>query len=112
MSTTIDQPMVFVQSQQSLAGGLFRLARPADWIKNVFVLVPVPFALADQGHAPTVGVSVGPAGFCLINSAVYTFNDLCDAEADRLHPRKRLPAHRFRLCARQAALVQILRCCR
>ena len=24
---------------------LIRLARPKDWIKNVFVLLPVPFAL-------------------------------------------------------------------
>jgi decaprenyl-phosphate phosphoribosyltransferase len=72
---------------------LWRLARPTHWIKNVFVLLPVPFALAD---ATQPGVELIPGvfllgllGFCLTNSGVYTLNDLLDAEADRLHPRKR-----------------------
>ena len=73
---------------------LIRLARPWHWIKNVFVLVPVPFALvADQSAVATFdgfAFLSGLLGFCLTNSAVYVFNDLCDASADRLHPRKRL----------------------
>lgn len=72
---------------------LLRLARPADWIKNVFVLAPVPFALADKTRPEAALVPgvflLGLLGFCLTNSAVYTLNDLLDAEADRLHPRKR-----------------------
>ena len=28
-----------------MIAGLIRLARPRDWIKNVFVLLPVPFAM-------------------------------------------------------------------
>ena len=71
--------------------GLLRLARPTDWVKNVFVLIPVPFALADpqQGSLQLVPFVTGLVGFCLINSAVYTLNDLFDVEADRLHPKKR-----------------------
>lgn len=77
-----------------MALGLIRLARPQDWIKNVFVLLPVPFALKAMGSAARQNVSatsflLGLAGFCLISSAVYTLNDLCDAAADRLHPKKR-----------------------
>lgn len=72
-----------------MLAGLFRLARPTDWVKNLFVLIPVPFALADKGHFEPVAFVLGLFGFCLINSAVYTLNDLFDAEADRLHPRKR-----------------------
>lgn len=71
---------------------LFRLARPADWIKNVFVLIPVPFALQDKdagAHFEPVSFLLGLMGFCLVNSAVYTLNDLFDAQADRLHPHKR-----------------------
>jgi 4-hydroxybenzoate polyprenyltransferase len=72
---------------------LLRLARPADWIKNVFVLIPVPFALADEAQREAAfhpGLFLlGLFGFCLANSAVYTLNDLLDVEADRLHPRKR-----------------------
>jgi 4-hydroxybenzoate polyprenyltransferase len=66
-----------------------RLARPKDWIKNVFVLMPVPFAVA-AGHEVSWRPLVwGVVGFCLITSAVYTLNDLWDAAADRLHPTKR-----------------------
>lgn len=78
-----------------MPASLLRLARPADWIKNLFVLIPVPFALvaARSEGVPfpfdAVTFAMGLFGFCLINSAVYTLNDLFDAEADRLHPRKR-----------------------
>jgi 4-hydroxybenzoate polyprenyltransferase len=68
--------------------GLIKLARPKDWIKNVFVLLPVPFAIAAGAHFETIPFLLGLAGFCLINSAIYTLNDLCDAESDRLHPQK------------------------
>jgi 4-hydroxybenzoate polyprenyltransferase len=67
---------------------LIRLARPRHWIKNVFVLLPVPFALAAGAHFAPVVFLLGLGGFCLINSAVYTLNDLFDAEADRQHPTK------------------------
>ena len=70
---------------------LIQLARPKHWIKNVFVLLPVPFALKATGGErffDSLSFLLGLAGFCLVNSAVYTLNDLCDAEADRLHPRK------------------------
>jgi 4-hydroxybenzoate polyprenyltransferase len=33
--------------------------------------------------------AAGLAGFCLLNSAVYAFNDIFDAEADRRNPSKR-----------------------
>jgi len=72
-----------------MLAGLFRLARPADWIKNVFVLIPVPFAVAADSQFKPLPFALGLLGFCLLNSAVYTLNDLFDVEADRLHPRKR-----------------------
>ena len=77
--------------------GLIRLARPKDWVKNVFVLIPVPFALADKMQED---VAVDPAtillglwGFCLVNSAIYTLNDLFDADVDaRERPGRPPPA--------------------
>jgi 4-hydroxybenzoate polyprenyltransferase len=71
-----------------LLPALIRLARPLDWIKNVFVVLPLPFAVAGGAHFEAVSFLLGLAGFCLVNSAVYVLNDLCDAPADRLHPRK------------------------
>jgi 4-hydroxybenzoate polyprenyltransferase len=73
----------------SLPAQLVRLARPWHWIKNGFVLVPVPFALAVGAKLDFAVFALGLLGFCLINSAVYTLNDLCDAKADREHPKKR-----------------------
>lgn len=89
--------------------GLIRLARPKDWIKNVFVVLPVPFALAAKAeNLDPVVFLLGLAGFCLINSAVYTLNDLCDAEADRLHPRKRHRPIASGVVSRRAAIVQMV----
>ena len=69
---------------------LIRLARPKDWTKSVFVLLPVPFALATHdGKLDLARFVLGLAGFCLVSSAVYCYNDARDAEADRLHPRKK-----------------------
>lgn len=94
--------------------GLIRLARPTHWIKNVFVLIPVPFALAAAAKDPaiefrfeTVGFLLGLLGFSLINSAVYTLNDLLDAKADRLHPKKRLRPIAAGVISPRAATVQI-----
>jgi len=69
---------------------LIRLARPRDWIKNVFVLLPLPFALKATSweHFEPLSFLLGLFGFCLVNSAIYTLNDLYDAENDRLHPTK------------------------
>jgi 4-hydroxybenzoate polyprenyltransferase len=68
---------------------LIRLARPWHWIKNSFVVAPVPFALAVGAELDLPGFALGLLGFCLINSAAYAFNDVRDAEADRHSPAKR-----------------------
>ena len=89
MSATVKHACGSLSGRRSTPAGLFRLARPTDWIKNVFVLAPVPFAIAAGAEFRLVPFALGLLGFCLINSAVYTLNDLLDIEADRLHPRKR-----------------------
>jgi 4-hydroxybenzoate polyprenyltransferase len=73
----------------SLLVQLIRLARPWHWIKNSFVLAPVPFALAVGAKLDLAVFALGLLGFCLINSAAYAFNDVRDAEADRHSPTKR-----------------------
>ena len=65
-----------------------QLLRPLQWLKNVFVFVPIFFSnnlLKLDYFGPTLIVFVA---FCLISSSIYCFNDLRDVEADRLHPRK------------------------
>jgi 4-hydroxybenzoate polyprenyltransferase len=71
------------------ARDFLKLARPKDWAKNVFVLMPLPFALAAGGHFAPVSFALGIASICLVSSAVYALNDTMDAERDRLHEKKR-----------------------
>ena len=73
----------------SLLTQIIRLLRPWHWIKNGFVLAPIPFALAVGAKLDPSVFAVGLLGFCLINSAMYAFNDVRDAEADRHSPSKR-----------------------
>lgn len=69
---------------------LVELSRPKHWIKNVFVFMPLPFALATgTARVELVPFALGLFGFCLANSAVYAMNDARDAERDRRHPAKR-----------------------
>jgi 4-hydroxybenzoate polyprenyltransferase len=68
---------------------LIALSRPRHWVKNAFVLMPVPFAVSSGAHLDARAFGLGLLGFCLVSSATYAFNDSLDAEADRNHPDKR-----------------------
>lgn len=67
-----------------------RLLRPRHWLKNVFVLMPLPFAIALGAQAAPEALALGLAAFCLAASSVYAANDAIDAARDRLHPAKRM----------------------
>ena len=85
--------------KRGLIRALVSLARPRQWSKSVFCLIGPAygwFAIQDSiDHgATTLGESVlavvlCAASFALASSGCYVINDLMDAEADRLHPRKR-----------------------
>jgi 4-hydroxybenzoate polyprenyltransferase len=68
---------------------MLRTMRPHQWVKNLFVLAPVVFARELTSPAFIVAALGGFAVFCLLAGAVYTLNDLVDADADRVHPVKR-----------------------
>jgi decaprenyl-phosphate phosphoribosyltransferase len=63
--------------------------RPSQWVKNLFVAAPLVFSknLLDPDMALRVALAL--LAFCLLSGAVYAFNDVRDAEADRRHPKKR-----------------------
>ncbi|MEE3203173.1 MAG: UbiA prenyltransferase family protein [Acidobacteriota bacterium] len=65
------------------------LLRPTHWLKNVFVIIPVPFALGGDGVFELSVFCVGLLAMCIANSSVYVFNDWVDVERDRDHPVKR-----------------------
>lgn len=81
-------PRVAHERTPSVARALLRTLRPHQWIKNVFVAAPLVFSrqLGDLGAVLTTALAV--LAFCALSGAVYAFNDVRDADADRLHPTK------------------------
>jgi 4-hydroxybenzoate polyprenyltransferase len=70
--------------------GLLGCMRPAQWIKNGFVLAPLVFA-AKLNDLPLAAHAFATfAAFCLAASGVYLWNDTLDAKADRFHPEKKM----------------------
>jgi len=65
------------------------VSRPKDWVKNVFVFLPIPFSLADGATLDPRVFALGFVGLCLATSSVYVFNDVRDAKRDRVHEKKR-----------------------
>ena len=87
----IDSPRSASMKVASIRSGsaLLRLARPQQWVKNAVVLAGLVFAeAASQAHA-VVEAFTALLAFILASAAIYVFNDLRDAVADRLHPLKR-----------------------
>lgn len=69
---------------------LIRIARPYQWIKNLFIFVPLFFAFNIYGMWEIdyrVAISVF-LGFSLVCSSVYCLNDIVDRHYDRAHPTK------------------------
>ncbi|MCM1336157.1 MAG: decaprenyl-phosphate phosphoribosyltransferase [Candidatus Amulumruptor caecigallinarius] len=68
--------------------GLISLLRPVQWVKNLFVFLPLFFGM-QLTHWQLLGPTFAAfAAFCLAASGVYCLNDIIDVEADRRHPRK------------------------
>lgn len=69
--------------------GLIRAMRPHQWVKNLFVLVPLVFAKELANSAIVLRSVMAFLVFSFAASAVYILNDLGDVEADRAHPKKK-----------------------
>ena len=68
---------------------LIKAMRPRQWTKNGFVFFGLIFDKQLFRLEPFLRTLEGFFLFCLISSAVYLFNDIADAEADRNHPMKK-----------------------
>ena len=67
---------------------LFRLMRPAHWLKNLLILLPLLCSGA-IGELLLLRRSIfGFLAFSLLASAIYIINDICDRERDRLSSEK------------------------
>ena len=67
----------------------FKLFRIHQWIKNIFIFVPLVFSKNLFNYDLLFIVTVGFLEFCFASSVVYIINDIIDIESDREHPVKR-----------------------
>jgi decaprenyl-phosphate phosphoribosyltransferase len=65
------------------------LLRIPQYSKNLFIFLPLFFAMHLQEPERLFKVSLAFLGFCLLASAVYILNDLYDLDEDSQHPKKK-----------------------
>ncbi len=68
---------------------VLRLLRVNQYVKNLFIFLPIFFALKFQETNLLIGLLKAFFSFCLVASAVYIMNDLKDFEVDQKHPKKK-----------------------
>ena len=67
---------------------ILRLIRPQQWLKNVFVMVPMFFGGSLMDVSDIRASVLTFFAYSFVASSVYCFNDINDVEADRRHPVK------------------------
>lgn len=67
---------------------IIRLIRPQQWLKNVFVMVPMFFGGSLLDISDIRASVLTFIAYSFVASSVYCFNDINDVEADRRHPVK------------------------
>lgn len=86
------------------------LLRPWQWVKNIFVFLPLFFDGRILHTDELVSAFTATSAFCMASSAVYSLNDILDAEMDRRHPTKRMrPIPSGRITKAMALMISI--CC-
>lgn len=86
-----------------------KLLRIPQWIKNVFLFVPLIFSKHLFHYDYFVTTVLGFFAFCLLSSIVYIINDITDIEADRKHPvKKNRPIASGRFSIKKASLITLL----
>ncbi|WP_153796260.1 decaprenyl-phosphate phosphoribosyltransferase [Foetidibacter luteolus] len=84
------QPIAATKKNNVL--GLFKdfvkLLRLKEWIKNLFIFIPVFFAGEIFQSNKFVELAIGFLAFGLVASSIYILNDYRDIESDKLHPVK------------------------
>ncbi len=68
---------------------IIKLMRPQQYIKNLFIFLPLFFAIKITDAELLTNASIAFVAFSLTASAVYILNDYHDIEEDRRHPKKK-----------------------
>lgn len=68
---------------------LFKLIRPHQWLKNLFIFLPVFFGGAILNFDSLTRSLYAFIAYSLVCSSIYCLNDIIDRKADALHPKKK-----------------------
>ena len=68
---------------------VLQLLRPHQYVKNLFIFLPLFFGLKITDTALLYHASIAFIAFSLAASATYIFNDYLDIEDDKQHPKKK-----------------------
>jgi 4-hydroxybenzoate polyprenyltransferase and related prenyltransferases len=68
---------------------LLKLMRIEQWIKNLFIFLPLFFSGELLSVSRFTACLVAFFGFGFIASSIYCLNDIRDLESDKLHPQKK-----------------------
>ncbi len=84
------QPKLYHQKKQySMIYNIWKLMRPRHYLKNALLFVSITFSGKLFEFDTLLKVIYGFIAFSLLSSAVYTLNDIFDANADRQHEIKK-----------------------
>lgn len=67
---------------------IISLIRIKHYIKNLLIFLPLFFSGSFTNSNLVIINIFGFISFCLLTSAIYIFNDICDIEKDKLHSTK------------------------
>ena len=71
------------------ASSIIKLMRIHQYVKNLFIFLPLFFAIKITDTGLLSNAFIAFIAFSLTASAIYTFNDYHDIEEDRQHPKKK-----------------------
>jgi len=90
---------------------IIKLMRPQQYIKNLFIFLPLFFALQITNISLFINSFIAFIAFSLTASAIYTLNDYHDIEEDKLHPKKKnRPLASGDITKLQAIIAMLLLC--
>jgi 4-hydroxybenzoate polyprenyltransferase len=90
LETNLGRPFDhFFDKTTGLPNAILKAIRPHQWLKNLLVFIPVFAAHQIANTTALISAIYAFIALSLIASAVYLLNDLCDLDADRIHPEKK-----------------------
>ena len=76
-------------AERAAGGGLLAAMRPRQWTKNLLLYAGIVFAAELDDPDRWVRATAAFVAYCLASSAAYIYNDVRDADRDRLDRLKR-----------------------